>query len=174
MARARSGRRTDYTWTQFGDVITGHDLGSVSSFTGASVGFSITFAAAQTLTRVRGRIGVTLDTGGVGESALVLAGLTIVGLDAATGGVLPEIYNVAVSADEASWIWQGQLYVSSGAEAAIVTDQLSASIEVDAKAMRRVKPQETLVMCFQTPAELTVDQAGTLDVSYFGHVLTGA
>ena len=167
MARGR-GRRTDYVWANFGDRENAQDLSSVAGIFG-STGF--TFTVAGTLTRVRGRIAVTLDPAAVDEHAMILAGLMIVSADGFSAGNAPEIFTGF--ADEASWVWQGQLYVSSGAEAAIVTDQLSTELVVDTKAMRKVKPGQTLALVFQTPAELVLDQAGTFDLTYFFHLLVG-
>ena len=172
MAR-RSGRRTDYDWSQFGDVMGSQDLSSTAAQQGA---IGLLFAKAETITRVRGKVGVTLDAGGVNESALILCGMTVMGTDAFGAGTVPPELFGASALDEGSWLWQGQLYVSSGAEASVdgAFPGLVATLDVDTKAMRRVKSGMTLAFVFQTPAELVVDQTGTFDLTYWLHVLTGA
>ena len=165
MAR-RSGRPTDYTWANIGDVNEDVDIGGAAR---PVVGFE--FAEVQTVTRIRGRIGATLDAGAVHELGLLLLGITIVSMDAFTGGIVPEIFTLGV--DEGSWIWQGSIFLSSGSEAAIQPDALSGSVDIDTKAMRRVKATETLVIVAEAPAALWIDQTGVIDVSAFAHILLG-
>ncbi len=166
MAR-RSGRRTDYSWSNFGDVTLGVDIGVARQ---QVVGLA-TVASPQTLTRIRGLIGATLDTAAVDEHGLLLLGLTIMTADAFAADAPPEIGNN--SNDEASWIWQGAIYLSSGAEAAIVPDQLSGSVAIDTKAMRKVKPLDVCVLVMHAPADLWLDQGGTIDVHSYMHTLLG-
>ena len=167
MLRGRSGRRTDYSWTNFGDVATGAAInaGGIFGGTGSVV------ATPQTLTRVRGKVGVVLDTVAANESIIFLCGLMVASSDGFVAGAAPEIFTNA--GDEASWIWQGALFVDSGAEAAVITDNLSASIDVDSKAMRKLKPGQTIAFVHEAPLELAVDQGGTYDVSFFFHCLIG-
>ncbi len=162
----RAGRRTDYEWANCGDVKTANDMGAV-----AFVICSLEIALAGTLTRMRGRVGATLNTGGVGEHCILLLGVAIMNTDAVTAGGFPEI--LSSGTDEASWVWQGSIYLSSGAEAAIVPDRLSWDIGIDTKAMRRMKPSENVVLIGELPAALANDQAGTVDVTGFLHTLFG-
>ncbi len=174
MARRRGfggGRGPDYNWNHFGDVNNANDLGTSVSVLGST---SLVFSGAQTIVRIRGKVGCILDTGGVNESTMLLVGLTILNADAVASGVAPELMTPASGGDDGNWIWQGALWVNSGAEAAVVPDALSDSVEVDTKAMRRVKSNESLAFVFQTAAELTVDATGTIDITYFMHVLTAA
>jgi len=169
MARQRSGRRTDYTWSNFGDVMSGQDLStgtSVVGVTGSAIG------TAETIVRIRGKVGVVLDTGGVDESAMILCGLTIMSDDAFASAVAPELFTNGN--DDGSWFWQGALYVNSGAEGAVINEFLSATIEVDTRAMRKVKPHQVIVFVFQSAAQLVSDQAGTYDLTYFFHCLGGS
>ena len=168
MATRRSGRRPDYDWLNVGDVLLAQDIASEAAFTGTGIGIG----ASATLTRIRGKIGCTLDAGGVDEAGLVLAAIGLFDTDSFAAGSAPEIFNP--STDEHSWIWQGQLYLSSGSEGAVVSDQLSASIEVDAKAMRRWKPGSTLALVTELPTELWSNQTGTVDTYYFLHALIAA
>jgi len=167
MARQTRGRRTDYNWFNFGDR-TQVDIGVGGMFQVAALGF----LQAQTITRIRGRIGAVLDATAIDESAMVLAGLMIINTDAFVGGSAAEVFTGG--ADDASWIWQGALWVSSGAEAAVVSDGLFDRVEVDTKAMRRVKAGQTLALVLDAPGALALDQGGTIDVTAYFHVLTGA
>ena len=169
MARTRgTGRRTDYSWGQTGDILIAIDIAADAVY--GAVGFN--FLEAGTLTRIRGRIGATLNTGGVGEQGLFLCGLTIVHNDSFTAGVAPELFTGSV--DEASWIWRGSLFLSAGDEAAVVTEKLSGDIEIDTKAMRRVKPNDLLAMVFEAPLEEWVDGGGTINAFYDLHILFGS
>ncbi len=168
MAR-RSGRRTDYSWVNTGDLETGLDLSTTDAQFGTS---SLQFTEAGTITRVRGKLAVQLDAAAVDERALILFALMVLPIDAFNASSPPEIFTG--SGDEASFLWQGALWVSSLAEAAVQPNFLAASLDIDTKAMRRIKPNETLALVIHTPAELTVDQTGTYDVAYFLHVLFGS
>ncbi len=167
MAR-RSGRRADYDWFNFGDFFGGLDIAVAATL----MVTSIDFTTAQTIVRIRGRVGATLDAGAVDEHGMLLVGLMILNTDAFAGGGAAEIFTGGV--DEASWIWQGAIYLSSGAEAAIVPDHLSGSVEVDTKAMRKVKAGQSLVCVIHAPTALWNDQAGTIDVHTFFHGLSAA
>ncbi len=170
MARGRTGRRTDYTWLNFGDVQIARDISTDDAFAGST---TLTFNVVGTIMRVRGHVGVTLDAGGVDENVMVLCGLTVLSADAAATGVAPEIFTNSV--DEGSWLWTGALYLSSGAEASVdgAFPGLIATLDIDSKAMRRVKQTENLSFIFQNPNALSTDQTGTYDLTYYVHVLFG-
>ena len=72
------------------------------------------------------------------------------------------------------WIWQGALYVNSGAEAAVIPNFLSDSIVVDSKAMRKLKPGQSIAFVHETPSQLVTNQSGTYDITYFFHCLNGS
>ncbi len=114
-----------------------------------------------------------MDAGGVDESAMIVCGLTIITQDAVSAGVVPEPGLIGV--DDGNWLWHGHLYVSSGAEAAVdgAFPGLVDRLEIDSKAMRRVKASDALAFVFQTPARLTQDQTGTFDLTYDIHGLLG-
>ena len=169
MARGR-GRRTDYNWDNFGDVMDALDLSTTDAQFGTQ---GLVSGEAATITRVRGRIGVTLNAAAANEDAIILVGLTVVKTDAFIAAATPEISTTASPSDEASWLWQGAIYVSSGAEAAVITDGLIRDLEVDSKAMRKVKANDTLALVIHTPAKLVTDQGGTFDLTYFFHCLLG-
>ncbi len=166
MARSSrgSGRRTDYEWFNIGDTAVAQAV-SVNATLGVT---AFLFAAPATISRLRGKVGVVLDTAAVNESFMVVCGLFIGNADLTNS---PELFTNGV--DEGSWIWQGALFVNSGAEAAVVTDALSDSIEIDSKAMRRVKNGMNLFFAHQAPAAVSVDQGGTYDISYYVHGLAG-
>ena len=163
---ARRSSRPDYSWGNFGDVETNVDLTTVVGQFGTT---AFALNAPQTLIRVRGRVGLILNPVAVGESTMLLAGLLRMNGDAVVAGSAPELFNN--SSDDASWLWQGSLYVHSGDEAAVSEEKLHAEVEVDTKAMRKFKPGEVIAFVFQTAAELSQDQAGTYDLTYYFHCL---
>ncbi len=164
MARSR-GRRSDYQWTQFGDVENAHDISSAVGTLGSTVSV---VTIPQTLMRTRGRIGAYLDAGGVDESVMLLCGVTVLSADAVAA---PELFQSS-QVDDANWIWQGQIFLHSGVGVVAGSEEGQfGSIEVDSKAMRRLKPSSQVVFVFQTPAELVTDQGGTLDISWYLHCL---
>ncbi len=165
MARRRSSRPS-YSWTNFGDVQPNVDISTGSGQFGTTGSNVLT---PQTLIRARGKIGLSLNPSAVGESLMLLCGLMQIAGDGFLGNDAPELFTN--SDDEASWIWQGALYVHSGDEAAVNENRLHAAIDVDTKAMRKLKPGQTIAFVFQTPAALTQDQAGTYDLTYFFHCL---
>ncbi len=167
MARHRGGRRTDYEWGSIGDVNLANGIGS-AAFIAASV---LDFLLAATVMRVRGKVGVLLDAAAVDETAMILVGIIIGRTEFLQAvGTAPEML---VAPDEGRWLWQGQLWVNSGAEAAIVPDALSDSIEIDTKAMAKVKPGDSLALVVESPAGLATDQGGTFDLTFYAHILTG-
>ncbi len=166
MPRGRSGRRADYQWSNLGDDENGQDLGANTGVFG-STGLAILVPG--TIVRIRGTIAGQLDAGGADERAMILLGLGIFRSDYFATGTAPELFTAA--ADEGSWIWQGQLYLSSGSEAAVVNDFLVDRLTIDTKAMRKVKAGETLALVHQAPAAMVVDQTGTYDLTWFIHCL---
>ena len=171
MARNRgSGRKTDYQWSNVGASTETIDLDKAESTFGTS---AMELNLPATLTRTRGFVGVTLDPGAADEHVIILCGLTVVNRDEFVAGNAPDMLVDGLS-DEGSWLWQGALYVSSGAEAAVITDGLIASIEIDSKAMRRMKPTEVVAFVHQAPAALTRDQGGTYDITYYVHSFFGS
>ncbi len=168
MAHRGRSRGMDMDWHALGDVENGQDLAQPASL-GTT---AFLFASAGTLLRFRGKVGVILDTSAVGESAIIMCGLCVLPEDAVAAGAAPD-FQADSGHDQIRWVWQGSLYVNSGAEAAIVTDALSAEVEIDSKSMIRVKPTHSLVFVHQAPAELVADQGGTYDIGWYVHVLTG-
>ncbi len=168
MARGRSGRRTDYSWLGVNDIASDVDIGGAAQFLGTAT----TFGSAGTLVRIRGRAFAQLDTGGINERATLILGLGVFQNDAVLAGIAPE-FNTDGASSEYSWIWTGALFVSSCSEAAIVDDSLFDRIEIDTKAMRRIKPNEVLAMVIEAPAAGALDQTGTIDVMVQYRALLG-
>ncbi len=167
MAQRRTSR-PDYSWSNFGDIIAAHDLGVATAIFGVT---GSTINQPQTLIRTRGIVSATLNSGGVSEQATILCGLIQVNGDYfASSTDAPELLNN--STDEASWIWQGQLYVTSGFGPALESNNVTDRIRVDSKAMRKLKPGQVIVFVMQTPAGLVTDATGTLEVTYFFHCLS--
>ena len=118
-------------------------------------------------------VGVTLDAGGIDEASIIVCGLCVVSSDQFTGGTAPDVLADGSSDDE-SWIWQGSLYVSSGAQAAVVNEGLFDRIVIDSKAMRKLKPSEVIAFVHQSPSNLARGQGGTYDLIWYAHLLIGA
>jgi len=128
------------------------------------------FADAGTIVRIRGFIAVELDATAVDEKLAVAVGIASVSTAAAAAGVvsLPTPFT-----EEAyPWIWHSYFIVMSGAGASLGVDYagLFHRIEVDSKAMRKVKLNESLVGV----SEVAVgnDQGGTHNVIGGIRVLT--
>ncbi len=164
---ARRGRRADYSWSHAGDEENGQDLGAN---TGVFASSALAITVPGTIVRIRGKIAAQLDAGAADERAMILVGLTVVRSDYFASGTAPELFSGA-PADEGSWLWQGQLFVSSGSEGAVVNDFLVDRIEIDTKAMRKVKSGDSLVLVHQAPAGLVIDQTGTYDLMWYIHCL---
>ncbi len=168
----RGGRKTDFQWLNTGDDETG--LAIPATILGST---GIVGSERATIHRIRGTIGVQLDAAAVDERCLALFGLMLMNSDAFTDvGVtaVPELFSDSAtsSVDEGSWIWQGQAFLS--ALGSTTNDRsLARQIDIDTKAMRKWGSDQTLVVVCEVPAELYVDQSGTLDFQWFIHVLIG-
>ncbi len=163
MARGRSqGRdrvRKSYEWNTMGDVL------NAVAIPAKNLGVnSLQAGVPQTIVRLRGTVGATLDAGGVDESLIVRFGIRIVSSDAAAIGATA-IPGPGSDRSE-DWMWTGQLYLTSGDEAAIVTDMLSGSLVIDGKAMRKFQTGEVLVFMQEVLAAEYTDQGGALNTVY--------
>ncbi len=166
MARGRaSGRRPDYQWLEMSENVQGVDLAEGTTSEGNAF---IAFGSTATIMRCRGLIGATLDPTAQDETVLVVFGLALASSAAVTAATasLPS----PVAEPSYPWIWQGQLYLSSGAEAGVVAaSQLVDRVVIDSKAMRRVKGDETLFLMAEVATSR--DQGGTFDFGYYSRVL---
>jgi len=165
MPRGRSrGRRTDYSWKGVTDIVNAIDIGDASAYLGT---FSI-LSTPATLMRVRGQVYVQLDPAAVDERATILCGIGVFTEDAVAAGVAPEFTTNGGDEEFGGWLWTGALFVSSGAGTLLDTTAsgftFAAHLEIDSKAMRRLKPQDRVAFVFQAPAVGAQDQGGTLDL----------
>ncbi len=165
MANRSRGRRADYFWLAMTGEIESLDIATATAGLGDT---QINYVESQTLMRLRGQYAVQLDATAVNERALVAFGIIKVKTAAAAGGVatIPTPF----TEPSADWIWYDYLWVSSGAEAAVVDDMLFARGQIDSKAMRRVKPDESII--FVAEIAETNDQGGTVDIMYGVRALT--
>ncbi len=155
MANRSRGRRTDYEWTGACGDADAIDL--AVNVTTAPLVF-VDFNAPFTIMRIRGIIQVQLNAAAVNERALIAFGIGIVTTDARAAGTVPD----PAQEPEFPWMWYGYAAVSSLNEAAIQPDALSAILEVDTKAMRKVKPGQSVMLVGQVCS--SQDQGGSFDV----------
>ena len=171
MARGRSFRGHTSSvahkqWVLADDSLTAIDLAEGTQATGTT---GLVANVPITVLRIRGLIGAQLDPGATDERVLLLFGLIVVPVPAFNvGGVsMPG----PVSEDSDDWIWQGGLWLTVGAEAGVAQEGSFGSLEIDTKAMRKMKPDEVMALVVQV-AE-SVDQAGTFDAQYYFRMLLG-
>ena len=109
-------------------------------------GSALAFVAPATILRIRGSFFVQFDsTAQVGDNISVAVGIGIVSTDAAALGAtaLPD----PASELEYPWLWWGSMNLASEVAAAPTAWGPGAQfMEVDTKAMRRVKPQQSLAL----------------------------
>ena len=145
MASRRPGRTIDYkSWA----AIPGLVDEILASETGSAGGLAFTEPA--TILRCRGYVKAMFDESmQVGDIIILAFALAIVSTDAfgvASGGGLPD----PIAEPEYSWLWWGEIrldaFTAAGENAWGTSAQL---LEVDTKAMRKIKPRETLTMVFE-------------------------
>ena len=135
----------------------------VISADGTFISAITSFIDAATLLRFRGYIQAIMDsTVQVGDRIVLTFGLGIVSTDAATVGAtaVPD----PGSDPDYPWLWWGEMNLESEWVRTSATDGAwgpsAQRIEVDSKAMRRVKPKESLLWVVQ--ASSTVGAPVTL------------
>ncbi len=162
MARGRGrsrGERPHYEWSHIGDEQNSNALpGKIVGTTG------LTIAVPSTIRRTRGTVGCVLDTGAVNEHVMVTCGLVLISGDAFAAGAA-SIPGPASDRDQ-DWLWTGQLFLTSGNEAAIISDRLSGELKIDSKAMRVVRAGQVIALMVEVVAGEMRDQAGALDFVY--------
>ncbi len=158
MAR-RSGRKADLRWT--GTIGGNAFFGAQSAGTAAVTIFSAAQTLQQTLMRIRGEVLVWKD----GTSAPGI-GITVgLGIILAQSGQSTTVFSSPLTDPEAPWIWWNA--VTIGYEE-MVTDVVDvpvlsgARIEVDSKAMRRVRPDVELQFVVENT---TVLSAGSVNIA---------
>ena len=117
---------------------------------GTEVGGSVSFAAPATLMRFRSGIQASFDeTKQAGDEMNIAFGLGIFSTDAVTLGstALPD----PASEPEYPWIWWGEIFLESFvAAAAEAWGFPQQKLMVDSKAMRKVKPGQSIAWVIQT------------------------
>ncbi len=128
-------------WASIGGLVT-----SLSASIGTIIGSSLAFLAPFTILRCRGQFLVTFDETAVANDKAVFGmGLAVVSTDAATAGAgsLPE----PISDPEYPWLYWTDFdlltLVSSASGSAWGTN--NRLVQYDTKAMRKVKPGQSLV-----------------------------
>ncbi len=138
MARGRSGRRADYSWNGLCGAL--ENIGEANQLVSIAI-----FAGAGTVMRTRGQVLVQFDGAADGNKKCVAAGL-IIGTDAqVTAG--PTAFSSPISNLDAEWLWHG--FFPLMAQAATEVDAEGSKVmrlEVDSKAMRKVKQNEQMVL----------------------------
>ena len=143
--RAFHARTIDYKqWTSLLSLV--RDESTTSTFQGAA----INFLEPATILRMRGFVSAAFDeTMQVGDEFMVTFGLGIISSDAFAAGAasIPD----PASEPEYPWLWWGAMFLQANVAAAQeVWGQTAMRLEVDSKAMRRVKPRESLTWIVQT------------------------
>ncbi len=107
------------------------------------------FTTAETILRIRGEVLVNFDPGAVpvaDDTVQIVLALGLISSDAFAGGVFPD------PADEPGypWLyWSAHIMIATAASANNNPFAGSIRVPVDTKAMRKVKPNETLFWAFQ-------------------------
>ncbi len=165
--RSRTGRKTDYSWQGQSVNVGSIDLATGTVTDGANA--IVSFGAPFTIMRVRGELLFQLDAGAVNERILIAVGLIVISANQVSVGVtsMPHPFTDI----EDTWLWHQYVTLSSLAEAAIQPDALFSRVMVDSKAMRKVKPTESLALVAEVVAGS--DQGGTFDMLGGFRVLVG-
>ena len=131
---------------------------------------ALSIGESMTILRLRGHVFVQLNAGAAAERALVGVGIGLVSSTAFAAGVasLPS----PVAEGGYPWIWHGYFSVSSGQEAAITDQWLVDRREIDSKAMRKMRQDQSLVLVAEIAD--SVDQTGEVNILYGTRVLFGA
>ena len=153
MAR-RSGKTIDFKqW----NAVPGISL-SIASGTNV-LGGALVFSAPATILRCRGEILVTLDGATAGDNMQVGFGLGIVSSEAFDAG--PGSVPGPLEFPDYSWLyWTSKMLTLEHIDVGSAElSLLSAAVrfEVDTKAMRKVKPAESLCWIVQTSGTVPVD-----------------
>ena len=157
------GRRMDKEW-RIGAPIDQQVTAIDETLLGAGV---IGFTRAETILRCRSWVAAHFDgTQQAADRIDLTFGLGIFSTDAVAAGAasLPEPDSNA----EYPWLWWGQmrLFATFAAAHGEAWGGLQQRLEVDTKAMRRVKPQQTLAWVVQseqaTGAPVTIVQFGSI------------
>ena len=163
--RGRSGAVHNKEWTVacIDGTSLDHAIGSVVAFS------MFTADEAETVLRTRGFVHGLMDPTAVNEHVTIAIGLAIVSARSVSVGVTA----IPRPATEGSypWLWHGWMQLTSGQEGAIVNDFLAERVDIDSKAMRKIKETEVMLLAFEVCE--SSDQAGITLVHGGLRVLTG-
>ena len=156
MARfQRPAKKIDFkSWTSILELNL--ETGVAGTFSGASLAFT----GPATILRARGFVSARMDeTQQAGDIMRVIFALGVISTDAFVLG--PTAFPDPGGNPEYPWLWWGSMHLESHAAAAAQAYGISNQyMEVDTKAMRKMKPGESLVWIVQTagPAGAPVTQ----------------
>ena len=147
---ARPGKKIDFkSWT---------DLLGISLSTAAAstiLGTSLAFGSPATILRMRGQILLNFDAAADNSRQNVGIGIGIISSDAfaAGAGSVPD----PLSETDYPWLWWSTIPLVNDLQIAGESLQLAvvARVEVDSKAMRKVKPGQSLAVIYQTSAAVS-------------------
>ncbi len=165
IVRGRSGSVHNKEWTV--SCADGTDLDLAI---GAVVAFNMfTADEAETILRTRGRIQGVQDSTMVNESATVAVGLAVVSARAVAAGAA----SLPRPSTEGSypWLWYGWLLTSAFAGVNVGDSAQSDRLEVDSKAMRKIKETEVVALVFEVCE--SNDQGGSIRLQAGLRILTG-
>ena len=145
MARGRSGYARTPSREKHWEAIPRIFLGSVGAET--RIGGALSFTESRTIVRCRATLHASIDTPADAVSQVITCGLGIVSTDAFAVGLtaMPD------PGDELDypWLWWGEILLQKWLPAGDSASEASVRVEVDTKAMRKVKPRQSLVWVFQ-------------------------
>ncbi len=153
--RGRPGKTIDFkSW----DAIPSINISTGAA--GTVIGGSVAFTLPATILRVRGMVNLTIDNESVEPvDTFVALGLAIVSTDAATLGATA-MPDPAGDADF-PWLWWMDVPLTMHEMLAAVPQSItqigSARVLVDSKAMRKVKPAQSLIWVLSHPDAIQVD-----------------
>ena len=161
MARRRSSGGRVLDMKQWSDVPRSTaSIATATTTLGAGV---LAFAEPATILRCRGFFQASLNASQqVGDTIALTIGLGIVSTDAATvgAGSMPD----PGGEPEYPWLWWGSMFLRSYLAVGVNAWGISAQrLEIDTKAMRRVKPGQSLVVVVESAG---VTGAPTTDLDF--------
>ncbi len=127
-------------------------VGLSISTSGTNIGGSLVFLVPATILRFRGRLQMQFDaTQQAGDEMVLTFGLGVISSDAfdAGGGSVPD----PAGEPEYPWLWWGAFHLHS--ELTLGQNQWGTNnqvVDVDSKAMRKIKPGQSLAWVVQSVA----------------------
>ena len=168
VVRGRSGSVHNKEWTATCAASTVMDIAI-----GTLVAFNMFVAdEAETILRTRGRVMAHFDPASVNESVTVAVGLAVVSARAVAAGAA----SLPRPATEGAypWLWHGWLMMDSFAVQILEASASPAwvdRLEIDSKAMRKVKETEVVALVFEICDSL--DGGGSVIIKAGVRALTG-